>query len=109
MSRRSIPESALAGGIWTPYPLSTEEEMASRLGISSLELRKAIEAGSLTYSIHLKASPSGYQFAAAVVEHNTQIWKCLRAGGHTFEIDSYRDETKTQPIYKCLRCPARRY
>lgn len=95
---------------WKGVVMFSEMEMSEILAISRKDLRKAIEAGKLSYSVHPKANHFGeYEFSEAIVKYNIELWACLSSGGHYFEFVSYYDEAQTKRRHKCKNCPAEKY
>jgi hypothetical protein len=98
-------------GLFLPawMDLCSESAMAEKLGIELSALLKEIKELRLSYSVHSSYSGAGFQFTRAMMEHNLQIWECVRAGGHEFELETFRDEAETRGVYKCVNCPAKSY
>lgn len=91
------------------YPLLSEEEEAERLNITIPDLLLGIRFFKLSYSVHEKASGSGFQFTEYMTQYNLELLNCSRSGGHFFELQGFRDEGQTIGIYKCRLCPAKKY
>jgi hypothetical protein len=98
-------------GGWSTQLIYTEEEMAEACGFTHEQFMEHLLRGQwgLSFHAHPLATGDQYQFNQITYDHNIRIARCIKRGGHRYEVSGLPMWENDYVVRTCRDCGHERY